>query len=209
MRTPTAFALRLKRSGEAAPRRIAELSAPDTGRATELAALRRQFPGRIYGGRTWHEIEAVVAQLRAGRADLGAFLLALQWHRAGAKARHSAILLRAAATFLEDVLTQGHRSRLAQLGAAAELVRTGTRPATRRTSVAFGDWWKLQLLLHLLRNPRPSYRTREMHAHLAAAGLRVDPREIRRFCIRHGIARDVRGGRPRLPPVARKRAKRR
>lgn len=203
--TRAGFAARLKRSGDVAPRRVAELAEADAGRAAELAQLKQRVSARIYGGRTWSEIESIVAQLRAGRADLGAFLLALQWRRAGKTAHRSAVLLRAAAAYVDAVLRGGQRTRLAQLGTALDLVLAGSAPETRRTSVAFGDWWKLQLLLHILRNPSTSYRTRELHAYLSSLGLRIDPREIRRFCTRHGIARDVRGGRPKLPPAARKR----
>lgn len=208
-RTRVGFAARLKRLGDAAPRRVAELAETDTGRAVEIGQLKQQVSARIFGGRTWSEIESIVAQLRAGRADLGAFLLALQWHRAGTHARQSPTLLRAAGSYVDDVLRKGKRARLAQLGSAIDLVKAGSEPATRRTSVAFGDWWKLQLFLHILRHPRASYRTRELHAHLASLGLRVDPREIRRFCTRYSIARDERGGRPKLPPAARQRPSRR
>ena len=196
--TRARFAARLKQADAPVPPRIAELATEDTGRAAELAHLRQQVSARIYGGRTWAEIEAIIVQLRAGRADLAAFLLALEWRRAGARASRSAALMRAATAFLDEVLRGNAPTRIAQLGTAAEIVRTGAASRTRRASVGYGDWWKLQLLLHILRHPRPSYRTRELHAHLLALGLSVDPREIRRFCIRHGIARDMRGGRPRI-----------
>lgn len=208
------FAARLKRGKDAPPRRIAELAASDAGRANELARLRAQIPARIFGGRTWAEIEALIAQLRAGRADLSAFLLALQWHRAGARAKRSALLQLAATLFLDEALFLKKRTRLTQLATAQALVADAAPPAARRTSVAFGDWWKLQMLLHILRHPQASYRTRELHAHLASLGLRIDPREIRRFCIRNGISRDMRAGRPALPidtrttSATRRRAKR-
>lgn len=198
--TRARFAARLKQPDAPVPPRVAELATEDTGRAAELAHLRQQVSARIYGGRTWAEIESIIVQLRAGRADLAAFLLALEWQRAGNRAPRSAPLMRAGAAFLDAVLRGHGRSRIAQLGSAAEIVRTGAESKTRRASVGYGDWWKLQLLLHILRHPRPSYRTRELHAHLLTLGLRVDPREIRRFCIRHGIARDMRGGRPRATP---------
>ena len=57
--------------------------------------------------------------------------------------------------------------------------------------------WKVRLLFYLLRHPRPSYRTRDLRAHLAALGVQVSTKDIRRFCSRHGIRRDMRAGRPR------------
>ena len=106
--------------------------------------------------------------------------------------------MRAATAFLDSVLRGEARARIAQLSTATEIVHAAARSESRRTSVGVGDWWKLQLPPHMLRNPRPSYRTRELHGHLLTLGPRVDPREIRRFCIRHDIARDMRGGRPRV-----------
>lgn len=202
-KTRAGFATLIKHRGDVAPSRVAELAETDRGRATELHHLKQQVSARIFGGRTWSEIEAIVAQLRAGRADLGTFLLALQWQRAGSEANASAMLQRAATALVDDALRHGQRARLAQLASAAELVQVSSQPEARRSSVAFGDWWKLQVLLHILRHPRPSYRTRELHRHLATLGLNVDTREIRRFCTRHGISRDMRGGRPKLESASR------
>lgn len=52
-----------------------------------------------------------------------------------------------------------------------------------------------------LRHPRKSYRTRELRAHLSALGLEVGTKDIRRFCTRHNILRDIRAGRPRSRPT--------
>ena len=108
--------------------------------------------------------------------------------------------MRAGATWLHEVLASGNRTRLAQLATALDLVEASATQR-QRAVVGYADWWKLQLLLHILRHPQESYRTRELHAHLVALGLRVDTKEIRRFCTRHGIRRDMRGGRPRLGPA--------
>ena len=50
---------------------------------------------------------------------------------------------------------------------------------------------------YLLRHPREAYRTRDLLAHLATCGIEVSTKDIRRFCIRHSIRRDMRAGRPR------------
>lgn len=49
----------------------------------------------------------------------------------------------------------------------------------------------------MLRHPRKAYRTRDVRAHLAPLRLRISSLDFRRFCKRHGIARDERSGRPR------------
>jgi len=178
--------------------RLAELGDANATWAHEVAQLRHRFSARIYGGLTWQEVETLIGKLRAGRVDAGVFLLALEWRRAGPRALRSAALLRAGAVWLHDVLACGNRTRLAQLATALDLVEASTSQR-QRAVVGYADWWKLQLLLYILRHPRESYRTRELHAHLASRNLRVDTKEIRRFCARHKICRDMRGGRPRNP----------
>jgi hypothetical protein len=99
---------------------------------------------------------------------------------------------------------------LNQLRTAVALVTASVSARKRRTAIGYSEWWKLQLVSYVLQNPRPSYRTRELHAHLVALGLKVTPKDIRRFCARHSISRDVRAGRPtgaktRTPMNARRR----
>ena len=78
-------------------------------------------------------------------------------------------------------------------------------PSKRRAVVGYADWWKLHALFYMLRHPRPTYRTRDLRAHLASLGLQISTKDIRRFCARHAICRDMRAGRPRkrtLPLIA-------
>ncbi len=177
--------------------RFSDLARADAGADTELRRLRAAFPNRIFGGLTWAEVEALIGQFRAGRADLLAFLLALQWRRADGRARRSPLLLECLAEFLDPVFRSGDRHRLNQLRTAVALVADGVSAGSRRTAVGPANWWKLQLLSYMLSCPRPSYATRELVAHLAKQGLKANAKDVRRFCARHGIARDMRAGRPR------------
>lgn len=190
------FARLLKSKDVVAVDRVARLTADISPREEELRQLRARFSDRIYGGLNWREVEALVGQFRAGRADLAAYLLALQWRRAGAAALDSPQLLRCAAAFLDPALRTGDRRRLNQLRTAVALVGASIAPGKRRTAIGYSEWWKLQLVSYVLRNPRPTYRTRELHAHLGELGLKVSAKDIRRFCLRHGISRDMRAGRP-------------
>ena len=192
----TRFARVLKSGAAVAVERVDQLTADVTPREEELRRLRAVFSDRIYGGLNWREVEGLVGQFRAGRADLAAYLLALQWRRAGNAAVDSPQLLRCVAEFLDPVLRTGDRHRLNQLKTAVTLVAASISPRKRRSAIGYSEWWKLQLVSYLLRNPRPSYRTRELHAHLAQQGLKVSTKDIRRFCARHGISRDMRAGRP-------------
>ena len=188
--------------------RFSDLAPTDTGAEAELRSLRASFPNRIFGGLTWAEVEALIGQVRAGRADLLAFLLALQWRRAGEAARRSPLLLECLAEFLDPVFRSGDRHRLNQLRTAVALVADGVSAGRRRTAVGPANWWKLQLLSYVLSRPRPSYTTRELVAHLAKQGLKANAKDVRRFCARHGIARDMRAGRPRTALMPDKRDKR-
>lgn len=187
----------LRRRAPTRASRFSDLAPADTGAEAELRNLRASFPARIFGGLTWAEVEALVGQFRAGRADLLAFLLALQWRRAGKAARRSPLLLQCLAEFVDPVLRSGDRHRLNQLRTAVGLVTDGVSAGRRRTSVGPANWWKLQLLSYILSRPRPSYTTRELVAHLEKQGLKANAKDVRRFCARHGIARDMRAGRPR------------
>ena len=82
-------------------------------------------------------------------------------------------------------------------------IAQGKSKTKRRASLGYSDRWKLHALFYMLRHPRESYRTRELRAHLATLKLNVGTKEIRRFCTRHGIRRDVRAGRPRTRSLAR------
>ena len=191
------FARRLRSRAPVEVARIAELAEETSPADDELRRLRASFPCGIFGGLNWSQVEALIGQFRAGRSDLSAFLLALQWRRAGAASTRSPHLLQCTAAFLEPVFRTGDRHRLNQLRTAITLVEGSTSPKQRRTSAGPANWWKLQLLFYILRNPRPSYATRELLAHLARQGLRVAAKDVRRFCARHGIRRDMRAGRPR------------
>ena len=200
--TRARFAQRLRGRASVEVARISALGEDTSGPEEEIRKLRASFPTRIFGGLNWAEVEALVGQFRAGRSDLAAFLLALQWRRAGQAAPRSAHLLQCVAQFLDPVLRTGDRHRLNQLRTAVMLVTGNMSPKHRRTSLGPANWWKLQLLFFILRHPQRSYATRELIAHLTRQGLRVAAKDIRRFCARHGIRRDMRAGRPRATPDA-------
>jgi hypothetical protein len=52
------------------------------------------------------------------------------------------------------------------------------------------------------RGPTRIAVTRDVRTHLARLGLRISSLDFRRFCIRHGIRRDMRAGRPRRVRLA-------
>lgn len=155
----------------------------------------RQAP-RLYGGLTWGEMEKLVRRYEAGALDVGVFLLARDWRKAGAAAASSPRLLRAAGQFLDAVIRRGETRLLVQMAKALALLARA-KPAGLRSAFGYADWWKLHALLYMLRHPRESYRTRDVRAHLAALGLEISSLDFRRFCKRHGVRRDERAGRPR------------
>lgn len=193
------FASRLRRGAEPVAR-FAELTGEFDAWREERRQLQAKIPQAIYGGLTWQELEKLINHYRAGRTDLGLFILAQDWISGGASAVKSPRLMRRAAEYLDPILRAGKLNRLEQLAAAVRLVQDFQQPAKRRSAMGYTDWWKLQTLFFILRHPRPSYRTRDLRAHLARQGLRVGTKDIRRFCTRHGIRRDMRAGRPRLTP---------
>ena len=174
--------------------RFAELTDDNGSWRAELRRLKKQMPGRLYGGLTWNEVVQLVHHYQAGTLDPGTFLLVRQWREAG---KASPALIWAGLAFQESVLPSGKRRLLKHLNQALAFVRKYENKAERRTAVGYADWWKLNALFYILRHPRESYSTRDLRAHLATLGLDIGTRDMRRFCKRHGIKRDIQAGRPR------------
>ncbi|MDB6168274.1 MAG: hypothetical protein JWM88_1138 [Verrucomicrobia bacterium] len=164
--------------------------------------LKAQMPAQLYGGLTWAEVVHLVRRYQAGTVDLGVFLLAHDWRKVG---KPSPLLTWAGVEFLQWTLPKGRRRPLKHLNKALALLGRYESKTKRRASLGYSDRWKLHALFYMLRHPRESYRTRELRAHLATLKLNVGTKDIRRFCTRHSIRRDVRAGRPRtrsLPQAA-------
>lgn len=168
---------------------------PDArARREEARQLREQIPARRYGGLTWHEVATLVRHYQAGTVDLGVFLLTHAWQTAG---RATPALMWAGIEFLELTVPTGRRRPLKHLNKALAFLASYRATPLRRAAFGYADWWKLHALFYILRHPRDSYRTRDLRAHLAGLGLDIEAKDIRRFCTRHGIRRDMRAGRPR------------
>lgn len=152
---------------------------------------------RPFGGLSWDEMESLVRRYEARTIALNLFLLARDWRLAGEAAKASPKLLRGLADVMDAATRAGDGRPLMQLASAVELL-SGLQPGRLKVSFGYADWWKLHALLFMLRHPRPAYRTREIRAHLARLGMQISSLDFRRFCKRHGIARDERAGRPRI-----------
>ena len=188
------FARLVESETATSPSRFADLTADNHGWREERRRLREHLPTRPYGGLSRHEIETLIRRYQAGALDLGTFLLAHDWREPGVA---SPALLWAGIQFLDATLPSRQWRLIKHLGKVFAFLRRYENKAKRRGAVGYADWWKVQVLFYLLRHPRAAYRTRELHAHLAALGVNVDTKDIRRFCTRHCIRRDMRGGRPR------------
>lgn len=177
---------------------FAAVNGEDRAWQTERQHLRQHghLPGR-YGGLTWADMERLFRRYEAGTLDLGAFLLAHDWLEAKKTGTVSPELMRASIAFMDSVTRDGDRRLLKHYYKALSFLRAYEAVPQRRAAVGYAEWWKLRVLLYMLRHPRPSYRTRELRAHLASLRLDISPLDLRRFCARHGIRRDMRAGRPR------------
>lgn len=176
------------------PARLIDLS--DDGRSwrEERERLRTELPTRPFGGLSLRQVETLLRRFQAGGIDLGTFVLARDWREAG---HASPAQIWAGVQFLDSLLPARDWRLHRNLAEAFTFLRRFGKKAKRRASFSPSDWWKAQLLFYMLRHPRPAYRTRELRAHLATLGVEVSTKDVRRFCARHGIAKDVRAGRPR------------
>lgn len=179
--------------------RFSELTDDNGSLREEQRRLKEQIPGRLYGGLAWNEVVQLIHHYQAGTLDLGAFLLVREWRAAG---KSSPALRWAGLALLESVLPSGRRRLLRHLDDALSFVKKYEEKAKRRAVVGYADWWKLHTLFYMLRHPCEAYRTRDLRAHLVTLGLDIGTKDVRRFCTRHGIRRDMRAGRPRKRTVA-------
>jgi hypothetical protein len=192
------FAAMVKDSASPPVGGFSELTGDNGPLREEERRLRGQFPARIYGGLTWNEVVTLIRHHQAGGVDLGAFLLARDWHKAG---KATPLLMWAGIEFLDLAISSGHRRLLKHLYRALVLLKRHESKAQRRSALGYTDWWKLHVLFFILRHPRASYRIRELLARLSALNLRPAAQDLRRFCARNGIRRDMRAGRPRTRAI--------
>jgi len=134
------LARRLRPSAEPVAR-FAELTGDFDAWRAEQRRLQARVSRQLYGGLTWQELAKLISHYRAGRADLGLFVLAQDWLGAGVSAAQSPRLMRRAAEFLDTVLRGGNLHPLEQLASAARLVRDYQTPVKRRAAVGYSDWW--------------------------------------------------------------------
>lgn len=166
-----------------------------------IAEQARLFAGlpngaRVYGGLTRTEVEKLIRHYQsAGTVNIGAFLLAQRWRKKNAT--HSVALIRATVAFIAEVVRTENTSLIADFTKAIRYIDSFSTKSKRASTVGYLDWWKLNLLLYILQNPKSAYRMRDFVAHLKSVGLQVGVRHIQRFCSMHHISRDVSSGRPR------------
>ncbi len=187
------FARVVDDAAQSPPARFIDLSDDGGPWREELRRLREELPTRPFGGLSLREVEILVRRYQAGSIDLGTFLLVRDWQKSGSA---SPALIWAGALFLDSLLPSRDWRLHSQLANAFTFLRRFGEKTKRRASFSPSDWWKAQVLFYILRNPRAAYRTRDLRAHVASLGVRVSTKDMRRFCGRHGIRRDVRAGRP-------------
>jgi hypothetical protein len=156
--------------------------------------LRKQISSAHYGGLKRSEIMQLIRRYQAGTVDLGVFLLAHDWRKAG---KASPLLKWAGTEFLEQVIPSGRRRLLKHLNKALAFLKSYENKAKRRSVLGYANRWKLLVLFYMLQHPHESYGTRELRAHLVTRGLQISIRDLQRFSVRHGIRRDMSAGRPR------------
>jgi len=100
------------------------------------------------------------------------------------------------AVYFRDMRRNNEPRMMREFARAFELLLGYPPGPITREQVGHSKWWKILLLEYMLQNPKPAYRTGEFTDLLTANGLRIDPREVRAFCIQNTIARDSTPGRP-------------
>lgn len=198
--TRAEFARILAQPGKADHFTLAHAAGEDRPRDAEKARLRSEWqPGsatRPYGGLSRPEVEGWIRRYQSGSLHPATFQLVQAWRRTAGTQPASPALMRASAAFLACALGRDQRGLLRQLIRVERFFRD--RQQLGRAAYGHLHRWKVHVLLYVLNHAKPNYRTSELTAYLATKKIRVSGKLIRRFCARHGIARDTRPGRPRV-----------
>jgi hypothetical protein len=179
--------------------RFEQLTGDDGSFRKERQRLKAQMPANIYGGLKLNQLLKLIYQYQSGEIDPGVVLFARQWREAG---QATPSLMWAGLAFLESILPSGKRRMLRHLNAALAFIKEFENKKNRRLAIGHTEWWKLTVLHYILRHPQACYRTRDIRDHLKKQHLEVGTLDIRRFCKRHGIKRDMLAGRPRARAAA-------
>jgi hypothetical protein len=179
---------------------LAHAAGEDRARSVENARLRGAWLTastlRPYGGLSRPEVEGWIRRYQSGSLHPATFQLVLAWRCTNRTKPASPSLVRASAAFLAEALGRDNRGLLRQLVRIERFFRD--RGKLGRVAYGHLHRWKVHVLLYVLNHPKPCYRTRDLTAYLATKRIRVSGKLIRRFCTRHGIARETRPGRPRV-----------
>ncbi|AWI09542.1 hypothetical protein [Ereboglobus luteus] len=167
-----------------------------------LACDHRPASVSTYGGLTRAQVVRLVRRYQSGGAsgiNLLPFLLIHAWRQLPNNARPSAALLLMGGMVLQELFSDKLSSLqlMRHFTKAVEFFHGQLHGTITRMHFGYVNWWKLSVLHYMLNHPKPCYCTRDFSQHLAAQKISVDPKDLRRFCQKHGIVRDTRPGRPR------------
>jgi hypothetical protein len=151
---------------------------------------------RRYGGLTRTQVLRHIRYYQSGTIALAPFLTTVAWRRVQEGSSVSPALLSAGGLFLRASLTEDRPQLVRHLAKAAEFFHEKPVGTVTREWFGFPNWWKLVLFHYILNHPKPRYRVREFQKHLMSQRLVIEPKDLRRFCIKHAITRDQTPGRP-------------
>lgn len=171
---------------------------------TSLARYHAETNAALYGGITRAEVIQLIRRYQAGGAGasggiaLAPFLLAHAWRQAPADTPPRAALLLMSGRYFQAAFSESNapQNLVRHLAKAEEFFDRQPRGTITRAHFGYANWWKLSVLHYMLNHPKPCYCTRDFSRHLRTQKINVDAKDIRRFCKKHSILRDVRAGRP-------------
>ncbi|WP_145928933.1 hypothetical protein OH491_10440 [Termitidicoccus mucosus] len=169
---------------------------PGVGHHYDPAVANTEKHRHRHGGLTRSQVIGQIRSYQAGTIGLAPFLITCAWRHCPPDAEPSAALLQATALFLKEAVTRGSPDLMRHAAKAVSFFHKSPIGKITRERFGFPNWWKLVLFQYILTNPKPCYRVREFQRHLRGQGLQVEDKHLRRFCQKHGIARDMRPGRP-------------
>jgi hypothetical protein len=151
-----------------------------------------------FGGLTETEVLSLIKRYQAGRNDGRIFLLVRCWLRflGNTGAAVPVALWRPTLQLWAELISDKHGRLLRQMLRAVQFLGERSNSGLGEADYGYTHSWKIHVLLFILERPQASYRMRELHRHLPVKFRHLPCKKIREFCIKHGIRRDARAGRP-------------
>ena len=160
-----------------------------------------------YGGLSRKELYVLLEQHKAGKRDLGAYLLVRAWkkHVTNPDESPDVRLERLTLDYFKRAIADNRTDFFREIADIVEFLQGEEFKEDGQWNHDPGQWWQFHLLLYILEHPKEAYAMREFVHHFEhEVGTNEMPttKTLRAFCRSNGIALDSTPGAPKRKKVS-------